>query len=432
MTTASSPPSKARRILFALIPLALLLVIATVALNKLEEEDVIDTKRPDDRVAYVDGGVLFLKTLNGRMYWTISDPHLVRSAFPAEKDKNTYRIVIAGGSFAMGSPYVHQDQKIPAYGDIGSWLRAILTLRYPGTNFEVINAGAGAQNSERVRQIVGILRDATPDLVVVAMGNNEGYVPPTVLNEKLHQWIVYRALKKTLLSSPSPEQRPYFAPQDENTAKIEANFQNNVKQIVAETREAGIALGLATLPINWRYFGRGALAVTEEMLQPDPPLTKGDKLCEGKQYDEALASYAESDKPELAAFFTARCLEQKGDYEQAKEYYRAYVQTLPLNRTRPSYNAFVRQIATNEKVLLFDLEKLADDLAPHDIAEPSLFFDYCHLTWQGYYHMADRIARQIAEAGVLPASCGAPRANPTMERIIRHFGWQALLALDIR
>ena len=96
-------------------------------------------------------------------------PELAR--FPGEfrmaahKPAGTYRIFILGESAAMGDPE-------PAYG-ASRYLEALLTARFPGTPFEIINTGITAINSHVILPIARDCARQDGDLWIIYMGNNE-------------------------------------------------------------------------------------------------------------------------------------------------------------------------------------------------------------------------------------------------------------------
>ncbi|MHA1568169.1 MAG: SGNH/GDSL hydrolase family protein, partial [Alphaproteobacteria bacterium] len=420
-----------KRAFFTILPLFLLLFAVTILLTALEKEEVIDTERPDDRVSYATNLFIGHKTIGGENYFVIDDESMVFTALPAEKSDRTFRILITGGSFAMGSPWVHQDQLSTGVGGISDWLRAELEMRFPQVRIELINAGVGGQNSNRVRQILPDLLAADPDVVVVAMGNNEGYAPATPINEPLHRWVIYRAMKKVLLREPAPAERPYFAPQNDDTALIEKMFQENVRQIVALAKKKSVRLGLATMPINYRYLGPGPEGVTIPEIETDEAIKAGLRLAKKNKCAEAVEQYLQSEHHALAARYLAECFAKMGQHEKAREFYQVYVQHLPLNRMRPSYNEFLRQIAREENTLLFDLQRAAEAASPHGIPDETVFFDYCHLTWQGYQLMAAAIAQELIDRGLL-TRFGAAGPRPTREQIIETYHWQELYDADLK
>jgi lysophospholipase L1-like esterase len=419
-----------RRALFALLPLLALVGGATVVLRTLERRAKIDTERPDDRVAYLAHHAMTLREDHGQPVWVIDDWSMAQSRFPQAKPPKTMRIFLTGESFAMGSPYVGPKRATHGYGDIAHWLSAELEWRYPGFRFEVVNAAAGGQNSNRIRQIVEDLLPARPDLLIAAVGNNEGWVAPSPFNEALHKWVVYRALKKALLPAASPGERPYFTPQDRNPAAIERQFQANLKRMVELCRAQSVALALATLPINVKYPLGASRSVTPAGIEADEFITRGRELMRERQYAAAIDVFSQSAQRAFAARLIAECYEEMGDFDRAREQYRAYVQSLPLNRTRPSYNDFLRSLAEAESLPLVDLERAVEEASPHGIADPGLFLDYCHMTWRGYQLVAAEIARALIDQERIPPEFGQPGLPPTVEQMIARHGWQALYEAD--
>ncbi|MCZ7583512.1 MAG: hypothetical protein M5R36_09360 [Deltaproteobacteria bacterium] len=418
------------RILLALTLTTGVLFFVTRILEKLEDEQVIDTAVPDDRVAHVTGEIFEQRLIDGTRFFVTVDPSMIASMFPVEKPEGTYRVFVTGGSFAMGTPYVHQDRLLPGYGGISSWLLAELETRFPGGKFEVVNFGVGAQNSSRVRGVVQQLVTAKPDLIVVLTGNNEGYLPATPWNEELNRWVLYRALKKTVVPKTALKDRPYFTPQDPDTKAIEENFQNNIRAIAKTAREAGVALGLGTLPINYRYIGPDPRGAAES--PGDDAFQRGLQAMELRRYEQAIEEFSKSkDQPRAAARIGA-CFEKLGDPEQARRFYRVAVQLLPLNRTRPSYNDFVRTFSAGEAVALFDLEKRAETLGDAGLPPPWFFYDYCHLTWRGYADAAAEIARVLEKNPLLTGRFGPPLPPRTAEQLIERYHWQDLYVTDLK
>lgn len=81
------------------------------------------------------------------------------------KPLETYRIFVLGESAAQGDPE-------PAF-NFGRVLQVLLSERYPGTRFEVINTAFTAINSHAIRAIARECAALQSDLWLVYMGNNE-------------------------------------------------------------------------------------------------------------------------------------------------------------------------------------------------------------------------------------------------------------------
>lgn len=435
--SASRRPPWKRRLLYSAITIFAFGLVVTLLLTVLEKKKIIDTFRQDDRVNYVAGKFLTVEKTGDGSFYIVKDHAsdnacMVHSRFPVRKSDKTFRIIITGGSFALGDPYVDLTGDDLGYGDISSWLRSILESRYPSMKIEVINAAAGGQNTTRVKEVVEDIVNADPDLVIIAVGNNEGYIPATRFNEALHKWVLYRALKKTIKPDPKIDSRSFFPPQDERTKKIEDVFKKNIREMVRMAMDAKVTIGLATMPINLKYSGPNPEVIGRETPFPndDPWIEKGRRLFDKGKYDEAIKQYAKSDHQAWAASFIAQSYEKAGQYDLAKQFYKIFAQQVPLGRTRPSYNVFIRDVCKEKGRALFDLEKKMENISPNGLPGDKYFWDNCHLHWEGYYKMAEKIASDINELGFIKGKTTEPLPMPGVQELIKKNNWQAIYSFQ--
>ncbi|MCC6158893.1 MAG: hypothetical protein IT350_12645 [Deltaproteobacteria bacterium] len=419
-----------KRVIFALIPVTLLLAAATVAMRVLEKEKTIDTTRADDRAKYPPVDLLTRETtLNGPIWVVTRSGSINESRVPVEKKPGDWRVLVVGESFAKGSPWADYYEKLgQGHGGIPDWIAAETAMRCPSMNVQMINAGSGAANSGVVLGIARDLMVTSPDLMIVMCGNNEGFVDRTRLGDALQEWALYRALKKGILPEPRRSERPYFTPQDADAQRIRDHYERNIRDMVAAAREAGVTPVLATLPINEKYPREGTARPTGAPWPSDDAA-----IVEGqwRQYQNgdcpgAIEAYLRSPNEAWAARYMGECLERMNRIEDAREMLRVYVENMPQNRIRPSMNDFVRRLAAEEDVVLVDLERYAQDLSPTGVTSPDLFIDFCHMTWRGYYLMAREILRVLWERGLIPHATGEPLPNPSIDEIIDANGWQRL------
>ncbi len=414
-----TPPWKL--LLFSVIPLGVLMLLATLGLTILEQAGIIHTGRTDDILSFPPPDYLSRITLDGGKVFEIryaqaGDPLAFRRRFPVQKPEGSYRIILVGGSFALGDPYVDPASASPGFGGIADWMEAEFAMRLRTPHVEVINAALGGTNSTGVVEIVRQMTRTDPDVILVMTGNNDGHVFPSRANRWLNQWVVYRALKKVLL--PAPGRRPRFAPQDSDPDTIRANFRANLRELVELAHDHGFQLVLSTMPINYRF----TLSDQHNPHDPPrPPPVRGEaRTCP----TPSTARDGSVPPGDLYAF--ARCLEQTGRYEEALQAYEAYVEAQPLGRTRPSLNRIAREVAHEQDIVLFDMERLANTASSHGIADPDLFFDNCHLVWRGYAAMARSAVDLLIDQGLLGAVVALPGARPSVEQIIDAQGWEAL------
>ncbi len=426
--TPARPRRRLRKALFAAVAVFLALLALTVLLKALEATGVIGTQRLDDRVAYLPDNWLKVKHRKDGDWWRIRHGAMLKTTFTVPPPPETVRLVVVGGSFAMGTPYVHQKtNKAIGHGGIPDWLRAELQARFPQRRIEVINAAGGGINSGPVRGIVERLARARSDALIVATGNNEGFVPATRFHEALHEWIVYRALTTALRPPPPAAQREFFMLQDEDNRAIERRYRENIVAMIDAAKRENVPLVLCTMPINLLFNGPYPPVKSNPYPTDDEELNAGIEAQNGGDYTAAIEHFSASEHPSFAALYIAQCFLAQERYEQAKRFLRLHVQLDPKNRTRPSYNDFLREIAAERRVLLADLEHRAEDLSPHGLPGNNLFVDYCHLNWNGYYEMTQAILDVLLAN--LPALTD-PGPKPTLADLVAREGWNDLPELN--
>jgi tetratricopeptide (TPR) repeat protein len=106
---------------------------------------------------------------NPRFGWRFFPPAIARAPvverLAVEKPAGTVRIVVLGGSAAMGTP--------EADFGVGRVLEAMLAESFPERRFEVVNAAMAAIDSHVVRVIGRELAGHRPDAFLLYLGNNE-------------------------------------------------------------------------------------------------------------------------------------------------------------------------------------------------------------------------------------------------------------------
>ena len=262
-----SPPSEPDRrprrslgtgksLLFAALATLAVLGIANTVVEWAESQALVDTHRPDDGVQFKDEPVYEQK---GEWFRTSTygNGSLIESRFAANKG-DRWRMFVLGGSFAMGTPYVAGET--PRHGDEGgipSWIQARLAEAFPNAGIEVVNAAAGGQNSRRVREIALEVLQLQPDVLLVATGNNEGSLDPSLVRSQLQELGGYRLLRK-LLTPPADSgdaRRSWFTPQDPASDALRDQFRTHIRAILQAADAAKVPVLLATMPINLSYLG---------------------------------------------------------------------------------------------------------------------------------------------------------------------------------
>jgi len=443
-----------RHILYAVFVCIVALSGLNFAVEWLEGRGLVDTTRPDDVVHFVDEG-LFEEVVGTRalVQWysnrgtpeehqleTVrhysaaaprpSNPqrYLVTSSY-AEKfiiptaveadNTDSWRLLILGASFAMGTPYTHQQDGYERSGGIASFLRAGLQARYPSSDTEVINLAAGGQTAHRVARVAEEALEMEPDLLLIASCNNEGPPPPGELEERLHRLAGYRLLSRVLTGEVERDDRPIHPRQLLDADSIERGFRDSLEDIAAVTARAGVPVLLATMPVNYRY------------LDEHPPYTDcidpAVNLIGRGLYEQAVTYLEGCEDVSAAARWMGIALFHLQRYDEAERALKLAVELNPMTQCRPSLNQVIRDVAAaNEHVYLADFESAAVALSPGGLPGKELFVDFCHMNWRGYGEMAQVVLAALREQGLEPPGEASDQPLPSVAELAERFGLPSL------
>jgi len=395
---------------------------------------------------------------NDQFGWRFFGPQMSRVPAPISlvrpKPPGTIRIIVFGESAAFGDPE-------PRYG-LPRMLEALLELRHPGVEFEVVNAAMTGINSHVIRQIARDCAAAEGDVWVIYMGNNEvvgPYGAGTVFGPQVPPLPLIRAsaaLKSTRLGQELDALRARLqkAPpgKDEwggmtmfvnfqvgaNDARMEAvyrNFQKNLSDIIRTGQGCGAGIVLSTVAVNLRdcapfaSLHRSSLSAAElrqweGLFEAGIEAQKAGNWTDAKTQFEGAARIDESfadlrfrlGQTEVALGQTA---------EAAHEFAGARDLDALRFRCDSRLNDLIRRAAANQgstEIALADVENAAAAASPNHLPGAELFYEHVHLTFEGNYVAGRTIAEQVEKllGAKLPA---ANRAWPERAECSRRLAW---------
>ena len=194
---------------------------------------------------------------------------------------------------------------------------------------------------------------------------------------------------------------PQGAP-DEQIAK---GYRKNILKIVDACEMHDVPLLLGTVPINLRYTNAPGIPhyeIAPEELWGECVL-RGAAIYDQGLPREALEHLRSCDDETEGIAWIGAALYDLGEYEKAGPILSQAAELYPLNRTRPSFNDIVREIASeHDSVTLVDLEAAINAAAPHGLPGRELFVDHCHLNWKGYEVAARSILDALYQNNLVP------------------------------
>ncbi len=408
-----------------------------------------------------DGQNVFVQ--NDRFGWRFFGAAMARVpeplCFTPVKISNTVRIIVFGESAALGDPQ-------PRFG-LPRMLQAMLELRYPGTHFEVINAGIVAINSNVILTIARDCVSAGADIWVIYMGNNEVVGPfgaGTVFGQQAPPLPLIRAslaLKTTRIGQlmdtlrgkiqkPPADKSEWggmemflnqqIRADDPRMNAVYDHFSRNLSDIIKAGRRGGAGIVVSTVAVNLK----DSAPFGSEHRQG---LTEAEKSKWESLYQNGIAAQSAGKMEEAAGWFreAAQIDDQFADLlfrqgccalalgktaDAQKQFAAARDQDTLRFRCDSRLNGLIRQTVSNygdPQVVLADEENAFMGRSPDGLPGNDLFYEHVHLTFDGNYLLARTIAPKLEK--MLPGNISAPVAAgqpwPAEADCARRLGWSA-------
>jgi len=372
---------------------------------------------------------------------------------PAE----TIRIFVLGESAAFGDPR-------PDFG-LPRMLQTMLSLRYPSTNFEVVNASMTAINSHVIREIASDCAEADGDIWVLYMGNNEVVGPfgsGTVFGPQVPPLLAIRAslaFKSTrtgqLLDAIHAKLNPpkagreswggmmmfldqQVSASDPRMNRVYEHFKRNLEDIIDCGRRAGAGIVVCNVAVNLKDCAPFSSQFQSTVMERERGgwqeyYQRGVSLQEQEQWDSALSAYrdAEAIDDQFADlhFREGQCAQELGDAETAlSEFRRARDLDTLRFRFDSRMGEIVGEAASNtrdQQVRFADVKAAFAAASPDGIPGWNLFYEHVHLTWEGNWLLAETIAEQLIN--LLPERVkiaeDAMASWPSAEQCARRLAW---------
>jgi tetratricopeptide (TPR) repeat protein len=386
---------------------------------------------------------------NDRFGWRFFGPRAARlpAAFsiPRPKPADTIRIFVFGESAAYGDPQ-------PAFG-LPRMLEAMLELRHPGRNIEVVNAAMTGINSHVIVPLAKDCTRANGDVWVIYMGNNEvvgPYGAGSVFGSKNLPLPMIRAglaLKATRLGqlfdafrgamdASAAANREWggmgmfvgyrIGGNDPRLATIYANFDANLRTIIAAGERSGARIVLGTMGANLRDCGpfaslHGPSLPEQTLAEWQSHFSAGTNAQAAGNFAQAAAEFDAAEKLDAhyaeLRFRRGQCAWELKDYARTQAEFTAARDEDALRfRCDSQMNQIIRSRAS-DRVALADCEQALAAASAGGIPGADLFFDHVHFTFQGNYLISRAIAEKVEQQLALPANPAWPDASACAQRL---------------
>lgn len=352
----------------------------------------------------------------------------VENTIAVERDPESVRVYILGGSAALGFPHKNHG--------LDRLLAAQLRAALPGRKVEVINTAMTSVNSHVVYAVAKSLPAGSADFAVILMGNNEvvgPYGPGTFNQNFLSNISLIRgiqALKRTriwqslngLMSSIRPvdaqqelewEGMQMFTDHgvthdDPRMASVYGHYEDNLRSIIDSLRGKGMHVVLSSVPVNLRhsapFLSVRAPGLSEDDLQQWREFTgNGARSAGDNNWNDAVTSFlgALEIDPTYADthFRLATAYENLGQFDDAKQHYERALDLDALRfRADTRINGIIEAVATSMNGGNFDFIDSAASFenASHPYQPGwNLLLEHVHYDFSGNHLLAADITRSI-------------------------------------
>lgn len=315
-------------------------------------------------------------------YFPAFTPDVAKTPFLKEKDNQTFRVFVLGGSSTQGFPYNF-------YSSFSSQLQQRLQMETVGLNVEVINLGMTAVNSFVLWDLSKRLVNYDPDAILIYAGHNEYYgsfgvgstqfgfgkgvgLKRLILN--LKNWRLYQLIEDTL--------RPDGDGNSNNRTLMARVVKESGIPVNSELYQAGVRQFEKNLSDVLKIFGNQSVPVfvgtVTSNLKDQPPLGDG---------ETALSKYSEGNDYFDSGFIDSA----RVAYLKAKEYDDIRF------RAPEKMNDVIRKATKEYKAYLVDVNSASAKASESSIQDSSFFIDHLHPDWEAHQLIANLYFESLRE-----------------------------------
>ncbi len=433
----------ARRLLFSLLPLVLLLLAAETTLRLAGYRG-----HPDREVSWCSDQAFETLEFFTPMALDRRPGSYVATAlsaqprpYPVAKRAHERRVFVLGGSAAHGYGFSRN-------GSFSGRIEQLAADAFPGLDVQVINMGVIAASSQQVLQLAKtILADQQPDALIVYSGNNELlelwdwrqyltprqhrlYVSSLRWNLRLSRvrtflWLRDRLRDRELPSwgksaytrdqiRPWAERRPLS---ERDRAYARESYRHNIGRLLELAGEAGVPVVLSTVPANWAIQpGQFPLPGHDQHPDVEGLFMEAER---GLQATPGEASVRASEELFDRAFdlrpiahthwWWGTLYTDEGVPERAREHYLEAVRLDENpNRAPPFINDEARALARRHGIPLVDGAEAVAAMAPDGIPSYAEIFDHCHPSLEAHWTLGAAMTVALTELWADQADPAAP------------------------
>lgn len=337
--------------------------------------------------------------------------------FKSEKPKDSFRIVVQGGSTAAGFPYGR-------WGSLSGMLQQRFKRIYPEKEIEIINTAMASVNSYTLLDFNAEIQSIKPDLVMIYAGHNEflgimgvgsafaakGGRGATLMYLKAKNLRLFRLVEHLYYE--------YFATAPDTDANQRTLMSKIAKEKAipktSELYQAGVEQFSGNLGLILQKYQSAGIPVMVGNLvsnEADQVPFSGISEFNKSELNKWLAASEEKKKsainqllhsedrdPALTQFLVGKLTMSLGNHDSAKEYFQK-ARDLDLLRFRApgEFNNVIEAVTEKHGALLVDVDANMRADSTHGIIGKQHMLEHLHPTERGYFVLADAFLQKFKQ-----------------------------------
>lgn len=312
--------------------------------------------------------------------------------FKKEKDNDTFRIVVQGGSSAAGFPY-------GLSGSLAVMLNQRFKRLYPDKQIEIISTAMAAINSYMILDFTDEIIAIDPDLVLIYAGHNEylgimgvgsafasgGGHASNLLFLKLKDFKIVQLIQRIVYA---------FQHSDPDAGENETAPDINRNMMALAAKEKNIPFGSEMYLEGIEQFSNNLDLILERYQSKSIPVFLSTLASNEKDIEPFSSVQGEGSADSY--YSLAKVQQSNGQYDQALANYILAKDHDSLRFRAPSiFNQLIKEKTNQSDVILVDAEAQFRALSPNRIIGDNLMLEHLHPTSEGYFVLADAFMNKL-------------------------------------
>ena len=335
-------------------------------------------------------------------------PSVIPDPFSKNKQDNSFRVFVLGGSSTAGFPFSYN-------ASFSRRVKRRLDVLFPHVNLEIVNMGISAVNSYTILDVIPEIISQKPDLVIIYAGHNEYYGALGVgSTESIDgaSWLINLTLKLRNFKT-----YQFIS----NILEFSKNlFRGNSKVSNQTLMEQMVQEKL--IPSESEMYNNGLRQFKNNMNDALNLLSQAEihtiiSTVSSNLKQKPFESISSKTKSADDYFYQAENYFQNSDFQNAKSNYILAKNLDALRFRAPTkINDLIKELADKYKVSLVNTDSLFSSISLGTITGYNLMTDHLHPNVRGHQIIGDLFFDKMVEKGFLPKT---KKQNFTQEEQIK-------------